>query len=136
MHETSRRVLFFEDEAPAQLLVGDILRSAGYEVTSVARGVDVLREVRERPPDIVISDLNVPGLDGNQVISMLRRSGSFEGPIVVLSGRSRDEDKREAFEAGAQAYLCKPVNRAELLDTVARLLAAPANPAPDPRPPA
>lgn len=130
MNEIQKHILLLEDEPSVQLLVEEILKSVGYSVTSVARGMEVLREARNHPPDLMVSDLNVPGLDGNQVISMLRRSGSFDGPVVVLSGRSREEDKAAAVEAGAQAYLCKPVNRTELLDTIARLLAPPGDSAP------
>ena len=120
--ETPRHIVVLEDEPPVRLLVEEILTSAGYSVRAAGRGMDVLKEVRRHTPDLVISDLTVPGLDGYQVITMLRRSGDFNGPILVLSGRTSEEDVHTALEYGAQAFLKKPVKREELLETVAGLL--------------
>ncbi|MFO7638516.1 MAG: response regulator [bacterium] len=120
-----KRILVFEDELPVRTLVEEILSAAGYSVTSTGRGMDVFTLVRQQPPDLIVSDLTVPGLNGYQIIAMLRRSGSYQGPILVLSGRTSEEDAKAALEAGAQAYLKKPVRRVELLAAVAELLAPP-----------
>ena len=136
MNDEPKHILVVDDEPPVRLLIEEILKSGGYSVSSVGRGTDLLREARTRPPDLIVSDLTMPGLDGHQTMTMLRRSGVYEGPILVVSGRNRDEDIREALEAGAQAYLAKPIRAEALLEAVARLLAPPAPPEPKAAPPA
>jgi CheY-like chemotaxis protein len=89
----------------------------------VGKGIDLLSAVRRQMPDLIVSDLTVPGLDGHQSIAMLRRGGCCEAPIVVLSGRTSEEDVHLAMKAGAQAYLNKPVHREKLLAVVAEQLA-------------
>lgn len=132
MSQDPKHILIVDDEPTVCLLIEDILKSVGYSVGSVNRGTDLLRAARATPPDLVISDLTMPGLSGQQTIAMLRRSGSYEGPILVISGRNREEDIQEALDAGVQAYLVKPIRREKLLDQVARLLAPPDPPAPAP----
>lgn len=119
-----KRILVVEDEAPVRLLVEKILTMAGYEVVSAADGMKALSAARENPPDAVICDLTMPGIDGYQVCTMFKRNKDFKAPIIVLSGRVRDKDVKAALDAGADAFLNKPVNREELLAKVAELLAA------------
>lgn len=121
--DDKKHILVLEDEPAILLLITEILEQAGYSVTGVGKGIDMLKAVRQQMPDLIVSDLTVPGLDGHQAIAMLRRGGSYDGPIVVLSGRTSEEDVHRAMAAGAQAYLNKPVHREKLLTAVAEQLA-------------
>ncbi len=123
-----QRILVVEDEAPVRLLLEKILKLADYEVVSAGDGMAAIRVARESPPDAVVCDLTMPGIDGYQVCAMFKRDKSFKAPIIVLSGRVRDKDVKAALDAGADAFLSKPVNREELLAKLKELLTPPAEP--------
>ena len=111
-----------DDEAPIRMLLERILQSAGYRVTSVPDGTAALKAAREDPPDLAISDLSMPGIDGFTLCSMLKRDKTFKAPILVLSGRISEKDHQDALRAGANAFVSKPVERESLLATVAKWL--------------
>jgi CheY-like chemotaxis protein len=117
-----KRILVVEDEAPVRLLVEKILTMAGYEVTTAADGKKAIAAARTCQPDVVVCDLTMPAIDGYQLCSMFKRDKSFRAPIIVLSGRVRDKDVKAALDAGADAFLSKPVNREELLAKIAELI--------------
>ena len=127
-----RHILVVEDERPTLTLLEKILTSAGYRVTGVLDGIAALRAAHSDPPDLVLLDLIIPGVDGYGVCALLKRDGNFHAPIIVLTGRTNDKDVKAAFDAGADAVLTKPLNRAALLAKVAELL--PARPTPKPAP--
>ena len=105
------------------MLLEKILQSAGYRVTSVPDGTAALKAAREDPPDLAISDLSMPGIDGFTLCSMLKRDKTFKAPILVLSGRISEKDHQDALRAGANAFVSKPVERENLLAMVAKWLA-------------
>ena len=118
-----KHILVVDDEAPVRLLLQKILESAGYRVTCVPDGTAALKAAREDPPDLVICDLLMPGIDGFTLCSMFRRHRTFRAPILVLSGRVSDKDEQAALRGGADAFIHKPVEREKLLATVAEWLA-------------
>jgi CheY-like chemotaxis protein len=118
-----KHILVVDDEAPVRLLLEKILQSAGYRVTSVPDGMAALKAAREDTPDLAISDLSMPGIDGFTLCSMLKRDKMFRAPILVLSGRINEKDRQDALTAGADAFIPKPVRREGLLATVAEWLA-------------
>ena len=118
-----KHILVVDDEAPVRLLIEKILQSAGYRVTSVPDGMAALKAAREDTPDLAISDLSMPGIDGFTLCSTFRRNKMFQAPILVLSGRSSEKDRQDALRAGADAFIPKPVERGNLLATVAEWLA-------------
>jgi DNA-binding response OmpR family regulator len=124
-----------EDEPSTMLLITEILKAEGYRVTESNSGSDALRKARSLKPDLILSDLGVPGLDGYQFCKMLRLGNVHEGPIVVLSGRTTPDDVDHALECGASEFVGKPVDREKLLAAVSKQLAPP-EPADteDPRP--
>jgi CheY-like chemotaxis protein len=118
-----KHILVVDDEAPIRMLLEKILQSAGYRVTSVPDGMAALKAAREDPPDLVISDISMPGIDGFTLCSMLKRDKTFKAPILVLSGRISEKDHEDALKAGANAFVSKPVERENLLAMVAKWLA-------------
>ena len=115
------RVLIAEDQADIRDLLVLNLRSAGYEVEAVAGGVQALARQLERPSDVLILDLMMPGLDGLEVCKALRARGSAT-PILMLTAKSTELDRVLGLELGADDYLTKPFSLAELLARVKALL--------------
>ncbi len=112
-------VLVVEDERPLRQALAINLRARDYEVTAVADGASALEAAARQPPDVVILDLGLPDMDGNDVIEGLR--GWSRAPIIVLSARAGQGDKVVALDIGADDYITKPFGMDELL---ARLRAA------------
>ncbi|HEY7779535.1 MAG TPA: response regulator transcription factor [Ktedonobacterales bacterium] len=105
--------------------ISDVLRRTlayeGYSVATAASGDEALRRTLERPPDLIILDLMLPGLDGLDVARRLRVAGDSV-PILMLTARDTVADRVEGFEAGADDYLIKPFAPEELLARVKALL--------------
>jgi two-component system response regulator MprA len=119
-----RHILVVEDERPTLTLIEKILTGAGYRVTGVLDGIAALKAVHSDPPDLVLLDLIIPGVDGYGVCVLLKRDRTFHAPIVVLTGRTNQKDIKAAFDAGADAVLPKPLDRTALLAKVGELLPA------------
>jgi two-component system KDP operon response regulator KdpE len=113
------RILVVEDDDGIRNLLRTLLESAGYRVHDADRAARGLVEARAGRPDLVLVDLGLPDRDGLMLIREVRAFSAV--PIVVLSARSLDATKIEALDAGADDYVTKPFNPAELL---ARLRAA------------
>jgi two-component system, OmpR family, KDP operon response regulator KdpE len=113
------RVLVVDDEPQIRRALAINLRARGYQVDLAASGEEALKAVADQPPDVVVLDLSLPGIDGLQVILGLR--GWTRVPIIVLSVREREADKVAALDAGADDYVTKPFGINELQ---ARLRAA------------
>jgi two-component system, OmpR family, KDP operon response regulator KdpE len=107
------RVLVVDDEPQIVRALRINLRARAYEVSTAASGAEALDVAAKHPPDLVLLDLGLPGLDGLDVIKGLR--GWTSVPIIVLSGRADSTDKVEALDAGADDYVTKPFGMAELL---------------------
>jgi DNA-binding response OmpR family regulator len=113
-----------EDERPTLTLIEKILGGAGYRVTGVLDGIAALKAAQTDPPELVLLDLVMPGVDGYGVCTLLKRDRGFRAPVVVLSGRTSQRDVKAAFGAGADAFLAKPIDRHALLAKISELLSA------------
>jgi two-component system, OmpR family, KDP operon response regulator KdpE len=113
------RVLIVEDEPQLRRALGINLRARRYEVETVGDGASALKAAATNPPDLVILDLGLPDMDGNEVVHGLR--GWTRVPIIILSARDTQHDKVNALDSGADDYLTKPFGMDELL---ARMRAA------------
>ncbi|WP_381559140.1 SpoIIE family protein phosphatase [Streptomyces eurythermus] len=115
----SARVLVADDNADMREYLTRILVTAGYEVTTVTDGVEALQSARRSTPDLVVSDVMMPRLDGLELVARLRgdaRTASV--PVLLLSARAGQEASIEGLRAGADDYLVKPFAAAELLARV------------------
>ncbi|MFI6522816.1 SpoIIE family protein phosphatase [Spirillospora sp. NPDC050679] len=113
------RVLVADDNADMREYLARLLRSAGYEVQTVEDGLQALEAVRGDSPDLVVSDVMMPGLDGLALVSALRTdSRTASVPVLLLSARAGQEASIEGLQAGADDYLVKPFAAAELLARV------------------
>jgi DNA-binding response OmpR family regulator len=118
--EVPKRVLVVDDEPKIVEVVGDYLRSAGFSVTTAADGERAVALARARPPDLVVLDLGLPGLDGLDVARDLRRTSPV--PIIMLTARREETDRVLGLELGADDYLVKPFSPRELLARVRAVL--------------
>jgi two-component system KDP operon response regulator KdpE len=106
-------VLVIEDDASLRRALRTSLRARSFEIVECATAEAGIVEVADDRPDVVLLDLGLPDLDG---IEALRRIRSFSDvPVVVLTARDRQQDKIEALDAGADDYVTKPFDMAELL---------------------
>jgi DNA-binding response OmpR family regulator len=115
------RILVVEDERNLALGLRANLEVEGYDVTVAESGELALRAVDGGPPDLVILDLMLPGIDGYDVLSQLRARG-VSAPVLILSARAEEIDKVRGFRAGADDYVTKPFGVMELLLRVQALL--------------
>lgn len=116
----SRRVLIVEDEAYVRELVAQYLQLEGYDVLQAADGLEALRLAAAYPPDLVILDLMLPGMDGFEVASRLRKVSAV--PILMLTARGEEADKLAGFGIGADDYVTKPFRPRELVMRVQAMM--------------
>lgn len=114
------RVLVVDDEDEIRRAVGRALAGRDYEVSEAADGEEALTATASWQPDLVVLDLNLPGMDGLEVCKHLRRRSQV--PILVLSVREDESDKVAALDLGADDYLTKPFGVEELMARVRALL--------------
>ncbi len=114
------RILVVEDDPALATLVVDYLLAADMAASALERGDAVVAAVRASPPDLVILDLMLPGLDGLEVCRALR---SFtQVPIILLTARVEEVDRLIGLEAGADDYVCKPFSPREMVARVKAIL--------------
>lgn len=111
-----QKILVVDDEPQIRKFLRISLGANGYEVIEAENGGQGIHGVREASPDLLILDLGLPDLDGQEVITLVRQFSNL--PIIVLSVRSQEFDKVEALERGANDYVVKPFGVAELIARV------------------
>lgn len=119
-----RRVLVVEDSVTTRSLVKSVLEAAGYEVMAAADGAQGWRLLQEQSFDVLVSDIEMPGMDGFGLTQAVRGSKRLRDlPVVLVTALERDEEKARGLEAGADAYIKKSgFDQALLLETISRLL--------------
>ncbi len=123
----SRRVLIVDDTRAAAYLLGKLLQTSGQKVHTVDSAELALEHLRRERPDLVISDISMPIIDGYELARMIRREPGLEGlTLVALTGHGEEEDRRRTREAGFDHHLVKPVSLAALQELLRDL------PAPQP----
>ncbi|PTQ76598.1 response regulator receiver domain-containing protein [Nitrosospira multiformis] len=116
------KVLVVDDEEDILVITRLMLELHGAEVITSLTAVEALEQVRMRTPDIIISDISMPHMDGYQFIQAVRNLPAHKGkdtPALALTAFSRSEDRERALNAGFQAHLSKPVSLQVLIETVA-----------------
>jgi DNA-binding response OmpR family regulator len=117
------RVLVVEDDPVIQLLVSEVLRAESYDVRLADDGESGLALVREDPPELVVLDVMMPGLDGYEVLGHLRADPATAGiPVLLMTALNSSDDVARGFAAGADDYLRKPFATEDLLASVKSLL--------------
>jgi CheY-like chemotaxis protein len=118
------RVLVVEDSVGVRELERVILEGAGYDVVTAVDGLDGAARLKGDPADLVVSDVEMPGMDGYTLTRTIRRTRGWEQvPVVIMTSRGSEEDQRAGLDAGASAYLLKTeFDQNQLVETVRRLI--------------
>jgi CheY-like chemotaxis protein len=122
------KVLVVDDEPDARDLIKRILSDCNATVTTADSARAALEAFRAAPPDVLVSDLGMPDMDGFGLLAEVRKLGTAAGgnvPAVALTAFARSEDRLRALEAGFAAHISKPVEPSQLIATVANMVAAP-----------
>jgi two-component system chemotaxis response regulator CheY len=118
------QALVVEDSTPMrEMMVQALRRVEGLVTVEAADGLDALRKISNQQFDIILTDINMPILDGLKLVKRLRSDENYRTvPVIIVTTESADEDRQRALALGANAYLTKPVKAAELTELVAQLL--------------
>ncbi len=118
-----KKILVAEDDLASRELVREILETCGYQVLEARDGREALQRVEETAPDLVILDIQMPGLDGSAVLRQLRQDSRFASlPVVAVTAYAMRGDREKALAAGFDAYLTKPLSAAALKKQLEQLL--------------
>jgi CheY-like chemotaxis protein len=103
--------------------LSDVLAFHGYEVSAAESGEEGLRTAQTREPDLALLDIQLPGISGFELLARLRTAqhGALRYPVIAVTASVMEQDRRKILAAGFDAFVSKPVNIGELLDTLAEL---------------
>jgi DNA-binding NarL/FixJ family response regulator len=119
----AKRLLVVDDDPGLLLAVSETLRAEGFDVKTARRGNDALTIVAQSLPDLIVSDIRMPGMDGYELVKHLRSNPrSRLVPIVFLTAKDETADRIQGFRTGVDAYLTKPFEPDELLAVVNSIL--------------
>lgn len=117
------KILAVDDSASMRQMVSFTLKGAGHDVVEAVDGVDALSKAKSGSFDLVISDVNMPNMDGITLIKELRALPAFKfTPMLMLTTESTGEKKQQGKAAGATGWIVKPFNPDQLLATIGKVL--------------
>jgi two-component system cell cycle response regulator DivK len=119
----SRLILVVEDQEDNRRIMRDLLTSAGYEVMEAVTGEDGVSAAERHRPDLILMDIQLPGLDGYEATRQIKANPDLEHiPIIVVTSYALSGDDVKAFEAGCNAYVSKPFSPRALLAKIREYL--------------
>lgn len=118
-----KKIMVADDSASLRAIVGATLRGAGYEVFEAVDGMDALTKLRATSVDMLVTDLNMPNLDGIGLVKKARELPSCKFiPIILLTTETQQEKKMEGKAAGATGWMVKPFKPEQLVSVVKKVL--------------
>ncbi len=119
-----KTILIVDDSASVRQVVSIALRGAGYDVITGVDGIDALKKLDGQRVHLIISDINMPNIDGITFVTEVRKLPAYKfTPIMMLTTESQDAKKRQAQAAGAKAWVTKPFQPPQMLAAVSKLIA-------------
>jgi len=115
MSTARKRILVVDDAATVRMYHRSILEGAGYAVIEAVNGIEALEKALTEPFDLYLVDVNMPKQDGYAFLRELRKQNIPQAPAIMISTESEVHDRSEAYVAGANLYLVKPIKPQELL---------------------
>ena len=123
MDNSAKKIIVIDDEPDMVFLLQSRLEAAGYRVSAASDGAQGLDRIRKEVPDLVILDVMMPKVNGYQVCREIRKNPDTQNiPVLMLTAKSQESDRFWGIETGANAYLTKPFDAIELMNTVQKLL--------------
>jgi two-component system, chemotaxis family, chemotaxis protein CheY len=120
---SNRVILAVDDSASMRQMVRFTLESAGYKVVQAIDGIEALDFAKDNPVDLVLTDVNMPRMDGITLVRELRGLSAYKfTPMLVLTTESGQDTKQRGKQAGATGWIVKPFSPEQLLSTIARVL--------------
>lgn len=121
---TALKVLVVEDSPTMrQLIVFALKRIRNFQIVEANDGVDGLKKLSAEKFDLILTDINMPIMDGLKLVSMVRNDPNYKSvPIIIITTEGAAEDRDRALALGANAYITKPIQTMQILDTVKRLI--------------
>ena len=118
------KVLVVEDSPTMrQLIVFALKRIRGFDIKEANDGVDGLKKLSAEKFDLILTDINMPIMDGLKLVSMVRNDPNYkETPIIVITTEGATEDRERALALGANEYITKPIQTMKILETVKKLM--------------
>lgn len=118
-----KTIMIVDDSASLRQVVGIALKGAGYEVLEGCDGKDALAKLDGRKVHLIISDVNMPNMDGISFVKALKQLPAYRfTPVIMLTTESGDDKKREGQAAGAKAWVVKPFQPPQMLTAVSKLI--------------
>ncbi|MDH0748777.1 response regulator [Pseudomonas sp. GD03842] len=119
----AKNVLVVDDSSSVRQVVGIALKSAGYDVIEACDGRDALSKLTGQKVHLIISDVNMPNMDGITFVKEVKKLASYKfTPIIMLTTESQESKKAEGQAAGAKAWVVKPFQPAQMLAAVSKLI--------------
>lgn len=119
MADNRKRIVIVEDEPDTIEMLAEMMRLGGYDVLKSYGGAPAMTLISEEKPDVVVLDMMMPEMSGMEVLRSIRTSPELKHiPVVIVSARSMPKDIKAGLDAGATAYLTKPVTFQQLNDAV------------------
>ena len=124
---STRCILVVEDSPTMrQLILFSLKRLPGLEIVEAVDGVDALRKLPEHSFDLVLTDINMPVMDGLKLLAMMKGNATYkEIPVVIITTEGREEDRKQGMALGAHDYIPKPIQTPHLLRVVKKALSLP-----------
>ena len=120
----AKTILIVDDSASLRQVVNIALTSAGYDVIEACDGVDALGKLDGRKIHLIISDVNMPNMDGITLVKEVKQKADYKfTPIIMLTTESQEDKKAQGQAAGARAWVVKPFQPAQMLNAVSKLIA-------------
>lgn len=119
----SKKIMTVDDSASVRQLVSFTLKQQGYEVSEAVNGSEALKKLKQEKIDMLITDINMPEMDGISLIKMVRDDPSYKFmPIIILTTESQTGKKEEAKAAGATGWIIKPFRPDQLVSAIRKVM--------------
>jgi len=118
-----KKILLIEDYAPTAKMIEEVLKIAGYEMSTAINGTSGLQKAIEEKPGLILLDIMLPGIDGLEVCKRLKADpATAKIPVIAVSVKSSAEDIKKGLAAGVDEYIAKPFDPQKLIEAISRRL--------------
>jgi DNA-binding response OmpR family regulator len=117
------KILVVDDDKTTRKLLSLYLKAKGYEVVTAENGLDAMEKLGTENINLVVTDMNMPYMDGIELTKNLRADDSWKDlPILMVTTEADDDERRKAYETGVDDYLVKPANAEQISDSIKKIL--------------